>query len=277
MTQAASGTFTHHVLRFLRTTKILYFKNCAAAFGWSTSSPPAELFAPLQRIRLLVKAMREMSAALRPPSSWERRFAAYRLPFVPAQADDLGSIWRQAGLNPEEVWPEWNRLVPVATARHKGGSSVTESWAQASADFPEWQQARRAVNLFLAFSASSAVTERTLRELSRQETSQRARMLNSTEENILLASQAPTEDQIAIRTEDSFGNSRLRPKNKYLPWLLKAYINEFGMSINHKAPKRRRDYGLRKDPAVLEAQRKARGAPAPEAAPCHMEPACWFW
>lgn len=266
LTEGADGTFTHHVLKFLRSTKILYFQDSALVLeGRDAKMTERMLYEPLQRVRLLVRTMRQMAGSLRPTCSWERRFVAYRLPPHPDQRAYLQAIWQHAGMDAEEVWQQWEKLTAVAMARHSAGASIQDSWAQASADFPEWKLAREAVSLFLAFSASSAITERTLKELSKQETSERARMLNSAEEDILLACQAPSEEAIAHRTKDAVGNRSLRPKNKYLPLLLKDYVNTFGMRISHKAPKKRRDRGLRKDPDILQQQRLARGGVVPEA------------
>lgn len=266
LTDAAEGTFAHHVLKFLRKTKIMYFQETALILeGQSGGNKTQLLFQPLQRIRLLVSSMKQMAQCLRPAGSWERRFVAYRLPPPVDSQVELKAMWAHAGWNPDDTWAEWTRLLPVALVKHQHGLSVQQSWAQASADFPEWKLARQAVTLLLAFAASSAITERTLKELSRQETAQRARMLNSTEEDILLAWQAPKEEQVAHRTTDSFGNKSLRPKNKYLPLLLKDYILKFGNRKCQRAPKQRRDAGLKKDPALLQQQREARGGAVPEA------------
>ena len=121
------------------------------------------------------------------------------------------------------------------------------------------------MDLLLCFTFSSSVVERVIKEIPLQERMQRAHMLSTTMENLLLVSQAPPVTAFAKQAGD-----QVQPVGPYLPQIIRLYMAKYGAKKPTMAPgtKPRRDSGLRKDRAVLQAQRLARGAPQTEAVPC---------
>ena len=124
---------------------------------------------------------------------------------------------------------------------------------------------RHAVDLLLCFSFSSCNVERALKEVPHQERMQRAHMLATTMENLLLAQQAPPTEDMAACT-----GGTICPKGPYLATIIRKYMQQFGAKPAGRKlqVKPRRDAGLSKNPDNLKAQRQARGAAQPEAASC---------
>lgn len=121
---------------------------------------------------------------------------------------------------------------------------------------------RKAIELLLCFTFSSSIVERTLKEVPLQERAQRAHMLGTTMENLLLAQQAPQGEQLAKCV-----NGTIEPLGPYLPAVIRLYMQRFGAKPAGRKfrVKPRRDTGSSKDPEDLAARRLARGAPEPEA------------
>ena len=92
---------------------------------------------------------------------------------------------------PREALVEWQRLLPRAEALQKAGCSTREAWGRASAEFPELKAGRSLVELFLVWKTSTGNVERRFRTYSEVMTAQRASLLDSTAETMMLADQAP--------------------------------------------------------------------------------------
>ena len=82
VTKAASATFTGQVLRFLSTSQLLFFKKKALVLSLGELRSDDMLYMPLNRMRLIVHAIRRMLQATRPSFCWGKRFLAFQLPFA---------------------------------------------------------------------------------------------------------------------------------------------------------------------------------------------------
>ena len=174
----------------------------------------------------------------RPTSSWFQAFAAFALPSplgasdsrpsasaaaVPpshggaaASAADCAAACRaslqricsEAKLPCKQTPLEWARLLPRAEVFHKNGCNPREAWGRASAEFPELQQGRALVELFLVWKTSTGNLERRFRVFREVATVQRARLLDITVEACLLADQAPS--SAMLRSLLPFSQRKLR-------------------------------------------------------------------
>ena len=76
----AKQTFTGQVLKFLSDPKVLFFKKKALVLSLGSLDRDDELFQPLNRMRLICRAIHQMLQATRPSFSWGRRFLCFALP-----------------------------------------------------------------------------------------------------------------------------------------------------------------------------------------------------
>ena len=157
------ASFTYQTAMFLKTTKVLHCGHNAFTFSIGDLDNPATLQEPLSRIKAVVGALRAMSDAVRPASSWMVRFTAFRLPspccenarqtFPHLTAAELKEeqekvegqlrcIWAEANLDVAACWSEFGKLLPAAESHRRGGAAVKVAWARASRDYPELTYAR---------------------------------------------------------------------------------------------------------------------------------------
>ena len=158
------------------------------------------------------------------------------------------------------------QLAPAAQAHFRRCQDERQAWARASLDFPEYAEAREAISLYVGFTECTTQVERDLKQVPLQESKQRASLLNSTLEQVMLTNiMAPDVEDICQQTKNGDGRLVVRPVTNYLPDIVKRYHSMFGFKLARKARKKRRDAGLAKDPETLRAKRKQRGQPKPEA------------
>ena len=253
LSDAGECTFTQQVLTFLQRTKILHFRKSAFVIGLGGHNLAEQIKEPLDRIRLVVQALCELRVAQRPLWSWPRKFAeAYQLPSPSSKREGVKQAFMDILIKAqvqdrEKYWKEFRALLPVAEHHRKAGLAIRDAWAHAAADYPELPLGRLAVSFLLTYSSSDTDTERILKQVAGQDASERARLLGSTLDALVLALQAPSRDKIAETKKDVFGNLSLVPTNQYLPRILKAYTEKFGMKAKcKKRPKPRRDTGISK-------------------------------
>ena len=198
-----------------------------------------------------------------------RETSQYPRPTTEFQESSVKEIVAAAGWQLDATFHQLRQLAPAAGAHFKRGASAPEAWARASSDFPEYQDARAIISLFLGLTEATTELERTLKQVPMQERSDRASLLGTTLENLILASQAPQQGQMCTHVQNAVGEMVVKPLTDYLPRMVQAYAAKYGAArVARRARKTRRDAGVAKDPATLKAQRQARGAPQPEAAPC---------
>lgn len=163
---------------------------------------------------------------------------------VSAQEDRLEEIAKTAGLDKRLVLQELRKLAVVAEAHFKRGAREIEAWARASSDFPEYLLAQDMVSLFIGFTETTTELERTLKLVPLQERRDRASMLNTTLENLMLVSQAPLAEDMVTRRKNSVGDTVLTPVGNYLPDILKRWTARYGLKQARKLRKQRRDKGV---------------------------------
>ena len=251
---------------------------CICFWAWNCGTIQ---YQPLDRMRIVVLAVRRMMEAELPGNNWQIAFTAYRLPSpwtansfpdwseaeraaekhkIQAQLQD---IWKQALLDVNLCWEEFLEMLPAAESNRRSGCSVSQAFAKASAEFPEKENFRAAVNELLSFVYSTGEVERSLKFIPYQERQQRAHMLGATLEQLVLVMQAPIEADIAERQ-----NGQIVPRNDYLPDICRRYVNNYGFKLpSAQASRQKRNAGIKVDPELLRKKRKSRGAPVSEAEP----------
>ena len=157
------------------------------------------------------------------------------------------------------------RLLPAAEAGHRSGLTFRQAWARASREYPELAHGRDAVNLYIGCVHTTGETERFLKVLAEQNDGTRGLQEADTLNDILQVHRhAPPVQHISLEVANA---QSLRAKGGYLPHICGVYRKVFSHGKRFlKARKPRRDKGVKRDVATLEAQRLARGAPETEAA-----------
>ena len=89
------------------------------------------------------------------------------------------------------------KLALAAAARRQQGCDSLEAWGRASVDDPELKVARALVSLLLTMPFGTGDVERAFRIIPYQQAHGRAKMFDSTLENIFLATQAPLAKEFA--------------------------------------------------------------------------------
>ena len=124
--------------------------------------------------------------------------------------------------DPGKSLQEVQRLVPSAEAHHRNGCGTLAAWARATRDFPEYKRGREAVNLLLVYLHSTGDAERMLRNIPWQERQDRAHMLDTTLESLLIAMQAPMGDDVGKQEGGNF-----KAIGNYLANIIKRYSYVF--------------------------------------------------
>ena len=232
---------------------------------------PKVFWEPLERVRNVVDNMHAMMKIYRPEDSLQNRCACFRLPspFRKAEGSPVHILARQqiqglmeeAGLEFDKHWADFLRLVPAAEAHHAQGSSCLESWGKAASDFPELKAGREMITLILQLTHSTCGLERLFRQIPMQTANERAHLLNTTLEKLMIANQAARPDELAQRQEQPDGTVKLRPLTPFLPNVVRHYLTKFGTSLK---PKRERK--VRRDRNLPRTQQEAtRPGPQTEA------------
>ena len=158
------------------------------------------------------------------------------------------------------------QLAPAAQAHFQRCQDERKAWARASLDFPEYAAGREAVSLYVGFTECTTQVERDLKQVPLQESKQRASLLNSTLEEVMLTNiMAPNVEDMCEQQKNPAGAVVVKPITNYLADIVKRYHARFAFKLARKARKQRRDAGLAKDHEALRARRKKRGQPQPEA------------
>ena len=284
LSDLGKDTFTGQALAFLKASPIIYYSDEAQPFSMATQIDNEFMFEPLTRIRNVVKVLEAFMTAEMPQCAWQRRLKGFQLPsplhehpkFQHLTAEEkthlktiartsLLTLFHHASLPAKKVYLELKQLLPAAEAHRAAGASIREAWGRASADFPEYADGREGINLLLSATISTGAVERLLRLVPWQEQKNRARMLNSTLESLILASQAPLVQDMADCKPNDLGHSSIILKGPYLPKILRRYVELYGSQKPCSQRKRRRDTGIALSPEKIKQQRLARGAPETEA------------
>ena len=262
-------TFTSTTLDFLKeTTFYQYGKNSVATFGIGDfSSPAVQALAKgaLRRMQGVVANIKELLHVYRPRDSWLQDFAAFALPSplqaVPTAASGeaavsaakkrrataVASLWRiceAAGLVPKDAIAELVKLKPRAQMFFdKHGCNPRQAWGQAAAEFPELKLGRELVGLFLVWKTSTGNVERRFRVYSEFHTRERAKLLETSVEDCMIADQAPSSTELRRLLEHP------PPDKNYLQELDRFRAGHFPGAKTRGRYHERRDAGVNRSKA----------------------------
>ena len=149
---------------------------------------------------------------------------------------------------PQKALAQWEQLLPRAEALQQSGRPTREAWGQAAAEFPEFGDGRKLVELFLVWKTSTGNLERRFRSLAEVDTPQRSSMLDGTVETIMFASQAPPSAHlIALSRGDEQQTSYL---SQLQVWHERLYRVARERAVKQK---QRRDAGVSRVPVLASA------------------------
>jgi len=246
-------TYTGATLEYLKENHYYHHGTKVTVFGIGELTDPEtreQMRRALQHVQGVVKNIIELFKVYRSESSWLALFTAFRLPSprgcISCQ-EKLQCVIAQTKLQlPKLTLSEWQKLLPRAEALQKQGCSTRESWGQASAEFPELKNGRLLVEVFLVWKTSTGNLERRFRTYSEVMTLQRASLLHTTAETMMLADQAPPSDKLL----DTKGDKKTDYLSELQLWHggLHPVIRERGAN-----GKQRRDAGVPRTIAADEA------------------------
>jgi len=262
----AKGTYTAQIQQFLAQETVLMAGSRSYVFALPDRRHPS-FFEPLERVRgVLGNILCCLEAAL-PPTSWQRSFAAFRLPHplgprstacAEAKADarlQLRRILRQGGIQElGRAVAEVEELMPQAERHNReDGLDAVASWALASRDRPEKLLARGAVDKLLGCFHSTSNIERALKKASRRtHVSKGGLDMQNFNDYFLCDMCAPTAADVSQRV-----GGKIVPRGCYIDKILGAFTENYGKPRELlQAPKTRRDAGVRKDAAASDRKRR---------------------
>ena len=277
MSAECDKTFTAQVVVFLQKKKTLHF--CGQVITFDVPRTQQELFAPLERVRNIVKHMLQLLPKYAPRNGWAQSFVAFRFPNGGGSRGDERPQLRKIFCNPAQrlaeqarvidvpgAVSEWKKLVIVAERHHQQGKDAREAWACATRAYPEYKLARELTNLFLSCLHSTGDTERSLKDVALHHCAQRSTMgMETVEDTVMVAVHGPSVDAIACRQLLQDGSTALIPIGRFLPKVMEAYTQKFGHKAFRKEPRPRRDIGSTQDLEKRKKRRLERGHPQPEA------------
>ena len=260
-------TYTGMTLEFLKKTRFYHHGTKVTVFGIGELTDPEtreRMRQALRHVQGVVKNIKELFKVYRSESSWLAMFTAFRLPSPRgciSCTERLQRIIAETRLQqPREALVEWQRLLPRAEALQKAGCSTREAWGRASAEFPELKAGRSLVELFLVWKTSTGNVERRFRTYSEVMTVQRASLLDTTAETMMLADQAPPSGRLR-GTSQTATDTNGHKKTDYLAELQLWHGHLHPVTRERRANgKQRRDAGVSRTPVAASA------APTTEAA-----------
>ena len=261
-------TYTGVTLKFLKKTHYYRFGNSVQTIGigdWKKDESARKIIKEaLGRVRVAVENMTEYMKLYRPKHSWLHAFTAFRLPSPLSASDEAGGaaraevnaslrrICQEAKLPEKRACSELLQLLPRAERHHLNGCHPRAAWGRAAAEWPEFQSARRLVELFLIWKTASGNLERRFRRFREIRCPERAKLLDVSVENCMLVEQAPPSKM--LRTlQSSFSDARASlhqaDKNNYFQHVLKLHEKLHGNGPTRIRRVERRDAGASREPA----------------------------
>ena len=275
MSSEAKGTFTACVLNFLQKPQCLHFSQTVQLFSLPDMSQQDMVWQPLETVRRVCDSIRSLMEEYRPATSWQNRCAAFRIPSPfddpgsnasSTARDHLGSILRQAGIDEAQGTQELLKLLPFAKSHRNQGATCRESWARAASDCPHLKVGRQVVTVLLGITHGTTGLERLFHQIPVHLRQDRAHMLGSTLEELMVANQCHEPEKLAKECQLPDGSVKLQPLTSWMPNVIRKYLAKYGASFRaKKRRKKRRDKGVEKSPTSLRKQRLQRGAPQTEA------------
>ena len=293
-------TYTGQVLEFLRKGKVVHTAKSVHSCGLCRLSDVdvhGVIAQALRNARELVAIIRAYVPVYRNKSGWLHAFAAFRLPSPlsdtaavnksSAEAKEratevteihasLDRIVAADGLG-ESAKTQLLELLPRAELHYRSGRDTKAAWGNASAEFPEYIEARSLVNLYLIWKPNTGNLERRFRDKKEHNCPERCRLLDTTVENLMLVDCAPSSKLLRLASSGSAPGTPLAntlTKNtdsstlrRYFRKTASIHCELHGKRRRQSARKRKeqRNKGVPKSRDRLQASRAKSGAPIPEA------------
>ena len=284
---SVDNSYTGVTLAFLKENSYYHFGKRVQCFGIGDLKDPAVqniVRTTLRRVQNVVANIKELLKIYRPTSSWFQAFAAFSLPSPMSVADtaaraasssaadtaaratqcreSLERLCVEAKLPRKQALAEWQRLLPRAQVFHKNGCTAREAWGRASAEFPELKQGRALVELFLIWKTSTGNLERRFRTFREVGTVQRARLLDLTVEDCLIADQGPDSKMMRTLLTSLSGKTADAQRKNYFNELERLHEVVHGPQRRHGANQRaqRRDAGVSRPPSSGAGTASSSGA-----------------
>ena len=253
--------YTAQVIDFFRNPSVIFDRDTALMFARPDPNDTDAVYEPLERIRSIVGNVVACLEAAVPEDGWHHSFAAFYLPsplgtFRPgtraAQRNARAQFVRimvQAGWSEQQCDLTLTELesVVLAAEAHKKAMSCDNraAWAHATIDFPEKENARKLITLYLGRSATTANVERDLKRVAkRQEVSPKAELPDL----MLCDLHAPRASSAGGGATPPVCGGRHTEQTmveNYIKAMCKVYGDVFGGRLWRQAPKRRRDKGMK--------------------------------
>ena len=261
-------TFTGTTLKFLSKTSYFRYGDSVQTVGigdWTKDETAKEIImVALRRVRVVVKNMKEYMKVYRSKNSWLHAFAAFRLPSPLSASDEAGratradvwdslrSICREAELPEDKACNELLELLPRAEKHHLQGCHNRVAWARAAAEWHEFSSARQLVELHLIWTTSCCNLERRFRRLQEVCAPGRAKLLDTTIEDIMIVEQAPPSKMLRTLMPSVSAASASLPRangNPYFQRVSKLHEKLHCCQNNRIRVAERRDTGVARGPA----------------------------
>ena len=263
-------TFTGVTLEFLKTTSYFQCGNTVQTIGigdWEKEAGARQIITEaLGRVQNVVANMVEYMKVYRHKQSWLYRFCSFRLPSSLSESDDfrhrarIRRICDEAELPFEESLRELLQILLRAEKYRRDGCNMRAAWGRAAAEWPEFQKARRLIELFLIWKTATSNLERRFRRFREISCVQRAQLLDTTVEECMLVEQAPPSKMLRalLNQQDNASN--------YLVRVSKLHAKLQGKARRRIHVRPRRDAGSSRPADSASVAASARSGPETEAA-----------
>ena len=153
------------------------------------------------------------------------------------------------------------QMLPRAEKYRSDGCNTRAAWGRAAAEWPEFQKARRLVELFLIWKTASSNLERRFRRFREISCVQRAKLLDTTIEDCMLVEQAPPSKMLR-----AWANQHDNNASNYLAQVSKIHARLQGEARQRIRLRQRRDAGSSRPADSANVAASARSGPETEAA-----------
>ena len=221
--------------------------------------------ASLRRVQTIVANVKENMKLYRAEHSWLHAFTAFRLPSPLSATDAAGAteaeagaclkrICREAFLPPKEAIAQLGQLLKRAEWHHqRDGCTTRQAWGRAAAEWPELHIGRRLVELFLIWKTSSGNLERRFRRFAEVHCPERARLLDTSVEDLSMVDQAPSSKLLRMwleqqeRSEPGEAHGLQSSARRWFQRVLRLHERVQGPTGERRPKAARRDKGIERE------------------------------
>jgi len=265
---AMPDTFTGVTLKFLRGTSHYSCCNSVQTVGlgdWKAQPTRDAIKVALRRVQTIVANVKENMKLYRAKYSWLHSFATFRLPSpltatvarvaeAAVEAETcLRRIASEAGLPEEKAIVELRRILKRAEWHQRDGCTTRQAWGRAAAEWPELHVGRRLVELFLIWKTSSGNLERRFRRFAEVHCPERARLLDTTVEDVSIVDQSPSSKLLRTwleqqeRSESGEAHDLCSSASRWFKRVLRLHERIQGPTGEWRPKAARRDKGIARE------------------------------